>query len=221
MCINFITTSRNVLQQQFPFSIPDQWNWDTEIWPDSLAPVVVDVGDGPQPLLASYGFVPKKHLPSGKYFSTTNARAETIGSLNTYRNAWHNAQLCLVPMLGFYEPNYESGKAERWRIGLTDDQPFAVAGLYRRWEEQGTLSYSFTQITINADDHSLMRRMHKPGDEKRSLVIVPASEYELWLTCRNPEIARTFLRHFPADGMTAISTGPYQQRHRPQTGSLF
>lgn len=221
MCINFVALSRDVLQQQFHFSIPDQWNWGSEAWPDSPVPVVVDLGHGPQPLLASYGFVPKKHLPSGRYFSTTNARAETIGSLRTYRDAWHCAQLCLVPMLGFYEPNYESGKAERWRIGLSSDAPFAVAGLYRSWEKEGILSYSFTQITINADDHSLMRRMHKPGDEKRSLVIVPETEYELWLTCRNPEIARTFLRPYPAEGMTAVSTGPYQQRRSQQTDSLF
>ena len=33
-------------------------------------------------------------------------------------------------------------------------------------------------ITINADEHALMRRMHKPGDEKRSLVILPHDEVD-------------------------------------------
>lgn len=221
MCINFTTPSRAVLAQHFHISVPELWRWEVEAWPDSLAPIIIDQGDGPQPLLASYGFVPKKYLPPDKHFSTTNARAETIGSLKTYAGAWRKAQLCLVPMLGFYEPNYESGKAERWRIGLADDEPFAVAGLFRSWEEEGTLSWSFTQITINADDHPLMRRMHKPNDEKRSLVIVPPAEYEHWLTCRDPEVTRTFLHHYPAEQMTAISTGPYQRQRSPKSDSMF
>ncbi len=48
-----------------------------------------------------------------------------------------------------------------------------------------------------------MRRFHKPGDEKRSVVIVPAGEYENWLACRLIDEARLFLNLFPADAMRA------------------
>ncbi|WP_374759327.1 SOS response-associated peptidase family protein [Aeromonas hydrophila] len=50
----------------------------------------------------------------------------------TYRRAWQQGHHCLMPMLGFFEPCYESGKAERWRIGMADSSPFAVAGLAGR-----------------------------------------------------------------------------------------
>jgi len=142
-------------------------------------------------------------MPAGvKRFSTMNARSETISTLRSYAIPWRQSQLCLVPMVGFFEPNYESGKAERWKISRADGLPFSVAGLYRVWEaEDGTRSYSFTQITVNADDHPLMRRFHKPGDEKRSLVIVPPDAYDAWLQCRDPELARSFLTLFPADIM--------------------
>jgi putative SOS response-associated peptidase YedK len=133
-----------------------------------------------------------------------NARAETVGQLRSYSGAWKKSQLCLVPMQCFYEPNWETGKFERWRIGMADHSDFAVAGIWRDWKEQdGTTSHAFTQLTVNADDHSLMRKFHKPDDEKRSLVIVAPEEYDAWLNCRDPEIARSFLNLYPADKMTA------------------
>jgi putative SOS response-associated peptidase YedK len=122
-------------------------------------------------------------------------------------------------MTHFYEPNYEAGKAVRWGIGMADERPFAVAGLWRRWaEEDGSMSYSFTQLTINADEHRLMNRFHKPGDEKRSLVIVPPEHYEDWLGCRNPEHARAFLAHYPAKRMRAWEAplAPRQKEESPQ-----
>ncbi|WP_322861881.1 SOS response-associated peptidase family protein [Aeromonas allosaccharophila] len=106
----------------------------------------------------------------------------------TYRRAWQQGHLCLVPMTGFFEPCYETGKAERWRISMADGSPFAVAGIWRAWQEEKGYTFSFSQLTINA-----VRRMHKPGDEKRSLVIVPSEDYDPWLGCRDPELARTYL----------------------------
>jgi len=35
--------------------------------------------------------------------------------------------------------------------------------------------------------------MHKPGDEKRSLVIVRSQDYDTWLGCRDPELAHSYL----------------------------
>lgn len=128
-------------------------------------------------MLANYGFLPKRKLPVGTRYSTMNARAETVGELKSYRQAWQRTQLCLVPMLAFFEPCYQSGKAVRQRIQLANGEPFAVAGLWRSWqEEDGQTSHSFTQLTINADTHPRMRRMHKPGDEKRNLVIMTSMQ---------------------------------------------
>lgn len=72
-------------------------------------------------------------------------------------------------------------------------------------------SYSFTQITINADQHALMQQMHKPDDEKRSLVIIPPEQYDAWLNCKNPEQARSWLTNYPAELM-ASSPAPLPPR---------
>ncbi len=128
--------------------------------------------------------------------------AETIGQLRSYAPSWKTSKLCLVPMRAFFEPNWESGTHVRWRIGMTDERDFAVAGIWREWAEQdGSTSHAFTQITINADAHPVMRRFHRPDDEKRSLVIVPPEEYDAWLGCRDPELARSFLRLCPPELM--------------------
>ncbi|MEB0032447.1 hypothetical protein QN372_16960 [Undibacterium sp. RTI2.1] len=87
---------------------------------------------------------------------------------------------------------------------IDPESAFAVAGIYREWEEtDGTTAYAFTQLTINADEHSLMKRFHKNGEEKRQLVIIPRSEYDDWLGCTDPEFARTFLQGFDPELMAA------------------
>ena len=101
---------------------------------------------------------------------------------------------------------------------MAERTPFAVAGLWREWKDaDGALSHSFTQLTVNADDHPLMQQFHRPGTEKRSLVIVPRDDYDAWLTCKNPEVARSFLRPYPAEMMGA-QAAPKPPRAPKKTG---
>ena len=66
-------------------------------------------------------------------------------------------------------------------------------------------------LTINADDHSVMRQFHKPDDEKRMVVILNETDYDPWLQASANE-SRDFLQQYPADGLLAEAK---------QTGSLF
>ena len=85
-----------------------------------------------------------------------------------------------------------------------DGEPMGIAGLWSWWKSPlGKEVHSFTMLTINADEHALMRNFHKPGDEKRMVVILPAGSYDDWLTAppaRTPE----FLRQYPADKLVAV-----------------
>lgn len=38
-------------------------------------------------------------------------------------------------------------------------------------------------LTINADDHALMKNYHRPEDEKRVVVILREEDYDAWLKC--------------------------------------
>jgi putative SOS response-associated peptidase YedK len=107
---------------------------------------------------------------------------------------------------------------------MHDDALFFVAGLWREWgQADGSVHTSFTQITINADEHPLMRRFHKPGDEKRALVVLPQHELDAWLACKDQELARSFLRHYPAEGMKAWAApaAPRAKKASVTTPSLF
>jgi len=230
MCVNYLPVSRRTLVDTFQAPLASEAAWPDEAYQDYPAPLIRHDAHGRrESLVASYGMVPKQHIPPGvKRFSTLNARAETVGQLRSYSGAWKRGQLCLLPMEAFYEPNWETGKHIRYRIGMADKSPFAVAGLYREWQEDdGRPSWSFTQLTVNADAHPLMQRMHRPDDEKRSMVIVPAADYDDWLACRDPEAARSFLRLFPAALMDARPEPKEAARNKPAsvevpvTGSLF
>lgn len=204
MCVNYRPPNAELLQAIMGVQT-DGLIWRDEAWKDYLAPIVTHEQAKRSAVLASYGMVPRRHLPPHvRAWDTMNARAETIGEKRSFASAWRAGQLCLVPMTVFYEPNYETGKAVRWEIGTHDEPLFAVAGLWRRWNEpDGAVTTSFTQVTINADEHGLMRRFHRPGDEKRSLVIVPRECWDDWLSCRDPEQARSFLTHYSSELMFA------------------
>lgn len=189
----------------------------------------------PELIVGIYGMAPKRKMKEGLRLTTMNARAETVGEKRTYSKQWRETQTCLLPMTAFFKPLWESGAAERWAIGMADDEPFCVTGLWKAWEEEkGSFSFSFTQLTINADEHPLMKRFHKPGDEKRSLVIIPRSEYEAWLNVKDPEMARMMLSLYPSELMKAWpvprpKAAPRKKKSAPQksddkhpeNGSLF
>lgn len=153
---------------------------------------------------ALFGLIPywAKDHKIGRH--TYNARSETVSEKASYRNAWRRGQHCLVPMDAFYEPNYESGKPIRWKISLSDREPFAVAGIWDRWTDPATRleAFSFSMLTVNADDHPVMRRFQRPGDEKRTIVIVPAERYDDWLEAE-PGDAPELLQVYPAEKMVA------------------
>ncbi|MFC5459330.1 SOS response-associated peptidase [Massilia niabensis] len=205
MCVNYRPPTPEQFGTLGAFSdLPADWRWPEETWKDYAAPILrAGPGGRPQACLASYGMVPRRQIPPEiKPFDTMNARAESLGERRSFAPAWRRLQLCAVPMAWFYEPCYETGRAVRHAIGMADESLFFVAGLWRDWPDaHGTIQSSFTQITINADEHPLMRRMHKPEDEKRSLVILPRDQVDDWLACTDIELARSYLAHYPAARM--------------------
>jgi hypothetical protein len=44
-------------------------------------------------------------------------------------------------------------------------------------------------LTVNADQHPVMRQFHKPADEKRTPVIVAPHLYDAWLSADTTQAA--------------------------------
>ena len=78
-----------------------------------------------------------------------------------------------------------------------------IAGLWSWWKSpKGEVIHSYTMLTINADDHPLMRLFHKPTDEKRMVVILPPDHYQDWLRA-TPEHSMAFMRPIAAETLVA------------------
>ncbi len=206
MCTNYRVPDRQLFSEYYGVP-PPIGEWREEVYKDYFAPIIRQDGVGRRSDLASFGMVPREKIPPGvKVFDTMNARAETVGEKRSFSSAWKRQQLCLIPTQVFFEPDYETGKAVRWAIGTADGEPFAIAGLWREWEGEGGPRFSFTMLTLNADHHPLMKRFHKPGSEKRSVVIIKPADYDDWLGARSMDEARSFVTLPDADTMTAAPT---------------
>jgi putative SOS response-associated peptidase YedK len=199
-----------------------------ETFPGYAAPVVrtilrkdADSAAGRECVAARFGLVPYWAKPEDAMrptprYATFNARVETVGELASFKHAWHKAQFCLIPVTSYYEPCWETGKAVRWKMSLLNSPSFALAGIWENWSRDDVTVESFSMLTVNADDHPIMKRMHRPGDEKRMPVIVAEEEYEPWLTA-TPEQARAMCQTYPAELMRAEAS-PLTRKPRTKPG---
>jgi putative SOS response-associated peptidase YedK len=176
-------------------------------FPGYLAPFVVRARDrvemARQAQLGLFGLVPHwaKDLLIGR--KTYNARVETVTEKPSFRDSWRRGRRCIVPAEAIYEPNWETGKAVRWRIARKDGRPMGIAGLWGLWRApDGREVLSFTMLTINADGHEVFQRFHRPGDEKRMVVILDEADFDAWLESPQ-ERAMSFMRRYPAQLLEA------------------
>ena len=127
---------------------------------------------------------------------TYNARSETVAELHSYKLAWARGQRCIIPAEAIYEPSYETGKPVRWRIALPQGVPMGIAGIWWEWTQpDGRRLFSFSMLTVNATDHPVMQRFHKPEEEKRMVVIMDPADYDAWLSC-SVEESRRYIRRW-------------------------
>ncbi len=158
-----------------------------DVWPLGLAPFIRLAEDGSGHRVVDdgiFGLLPNfaAELAAGR--KTYNARSETVARLPSFRESWSRGWRCIIPVEAFYEPNWESGKAVRWLIQQPGEVPMGIAGIYRKWRHpNGREDFTFAMLTVNADGHPVMARFHKPGEEKRMVVILAPQDYGTWLSC--------------------------------------
>lgn len=181
-----------------------------DVWPgyDGLMlrrPPAHGEGDEAVPALEAmtgvFGLLPHWAKDARLSRHTYNARSETVHEKPSFRDAWRRAQHCIIAADAIFEPDWRSGRSVPARIARADGEPMGIAGLWACWRSPaGALVHSFTMLTISAADHALMRCFHKPGDEKRMVVILPEGSFQDWLDAPAHR-SREFLRPFPADAL--------------------
>jgi putative SOS response-associated peptidase YedK len=224
MCSNFQPIKRSRagwVKQTFDCDMPAEV-WREEAYPTHPAPFVYLADGQIKCELAQFGLVPPWAPDKKKYgLNTYNARSETVHEKASYRSAWKERRFGLVLMDSFYEPNWESGKAIRWRIKRSDNEPTVAASIWERIidRETGEVITSFSMLTINADVHEVMKHFHKPQDEKRSIVVLDESDYMPWLNA-NHEKAKALLQLTP-NGFLVSEPAPIFRQPRVANIDLF
>jgi putative SOS response-associated peptidase YedK len=161
-------------------------------------------------LMGLFGLVPHWATDVMIGRRTYNARTETVATKPSFRDAWKNAQHCIIPAEAFFEPDWRSGKAVPSRISTNNDEPMGIAGLWSEWKSPKGIVYSFTMLTINANDHPLMCQFHKPVDEKRMVVILQPDRYDDWLNATAAH-SMEFMHQYPADLLQVSAPQPVQK----------
>jgi len=168
--------------------------WVKAVFPRAQGPFIRRAKDasGYQRELVSgqWGLIPWFAKSAKLTFSTNNARSEELASKATFKDPWKRGQRCIIPATSFDEPNWESGKNQWWQFRRADGEPWGLAGLWNTWtdKETGEVHESYTMLTLNADEHPLMSRMHKPDpkvppdqQDKRSVIPIGKGDIDLWL----------------------------------------
>lgn len=146
-----------------------------DLRPTQRAPIVRLARDGaPECVLARWGLVPSwaKELKFGT--RCINARAETLATQPAFCAAYR-ARRCLVPVNAFYEWSGPAGHKTKWRIGLSDEPLFALAGLWEWWRDpaggEPVETYTIVTCAANAQIAPIHNRMP---------VVVGAEQYLRW-----------------------------------------
>lgn len=193
MCTNFTPTRNGEwVKKHFGVDLPGA-DYPTEAYPGYVAPIVIKshqtgrVACG----LARFGLIPAWAKDSKIGRHTYNARSETVRQKPSYRMAWRQRRFGIALLDNFYEASYVSGKAERWQIKLASREPFGIASIWDTWTDpsSGELVTSFSMLTVNADAHPVMNQFHRPGDEKRTPVVLATHQFDDWLSANEQHAA--------------------------------
>lgn len=210
MCSHYEAPTSQQLLDAFGVAPDDPTQ--TELWPGYMGPFIrlphdADPDDEAAPefeaVSGMFGLLPFWAKDTKLARRTYNARSETVATKPSFRSAWREAQHCIIPAKAFYEPDWRSGKAIPTRITRADGSIMSIAGLWERWTSpDGEIIHSMSMLTVNADEHPFMRNYHRPGDEKRMVVILPNGVIRDWLHASSNG-SMEFMRQYPADRLGA------------------
>lgn len=214
MCTRYISPDQAAIERAWEIGRHNQYRWARDLFPRAQGPFLrLGEEQGLNLVVGTWGLIPYwSKTPILKY-ATVNCRSEEAADKPSFRDAWRRSQRCIIPAQSFDEPCWESGKNVWWRFHRVDGQPWSLAGLWNTWIDQhsGEIIESYTMLTVNADTHPLMKRMHKPDpklppdqQDKRSVVAIESRDVERWLRGDLGEVRDLLVPPDP----TLIQAGP-------------
>jgi putative SOS response-associated peptidase YedK len=214
MCNRYVSPEAGDMERYWQVGARQPWRGG-EIYPRRPGPFIRRRHDASEAVaelvVGQWGLIPWFAKAPTLSYSTNNARSEELSRKATFKDPWRHGKRCIIPALSFDEPCWETGRNVWWRFWRADGAPWGLAGLWNTWTDKasGEIHESYTMLTLNADAHPLMARMHKPDpklaadqQDKRSVIPIARDDVDLWLHGTN-EQAQLLLRLAPAEQFDA------------------
>jgi putative SOS response-associated peptidase YedK len=180
-----------------PAALPPRYN----IAPSQPIAVVANNGQNRLEFL-QWGLIPSWAKDPQIGNQMINARAESLAQKPSFRVAYRRRR-CLIPADGFFEWRKEDGSRSKtpMYIHMKSGQPFAFAGLWEIWQQNGDTPLLSCTIITTAPN-ALLETIHN-----RMPVILRPEDYALWLDPeeRTPQQLDGLLVPFAADQMEAYA----------------
>lgn len=175
--------------------------------PSQSLPVITN--DAPETIdTLEWGLIPHWADDRSDANRPINARAETVAEKRSFRDAYQNRR-CLVLADGFYEWQETGGSKQPYRVTLDGGEPFAMAGLWERWQPpqkqtglgefgdgrpDGEADPVETFTIVTTEPNAVVGELHH-----RMAVVLQEGDERRWLDDGDAEL----LQPYPDDEMTA------------------
>ncbi len=197
MCANYkpltIEQSKQLELPLIPFEYAE------EVYPSYKTPLLFKSDHGLEWREVLFGLVPKWSEDINISKHTYNARHETIFQKPSFQDAAYKCKFGVIPVSEFYESKYIENKPQRWGVRRKGGKAFYIAALYEIRKLNDQIIRSAAMLTMDAIDHPMMKDFHEPGDVKRSVVVIPDTCLDDWLSLKQPYQLNQFMQGFPVE----------------------
>ena len=163
------------------------------IAPSQPVAAVRAAGEGRELVALRWGLIPSWAKDPAIGDRLINARSETAAEKPSFRTALRQRR-CLLVADGFYEWRKDGPRKQPHLIRFRDRRPFAMAGLWERWEGPDGPVESCTILTTAANE------VVAPIHERMPVILVPET-HAAWLApaTRDPVMLAPLLRPLAAE----------------------
>jgi len=120
-------------------------------------------------------------------FPTFNARVETMHEKKLWPDLLRKGKRCIFPLDSFYEWPIKGKGLPPVEIFVKGREPYALAGLWSTWYDNGETRYSFT--TFTTEPNEFMKPIHPKA---MPVILNSIEEQKLWLMEGDEELLRPF-----------------------------